>query len=78
MVIALRLWEQKTLRPSVNRSKGRDLQVAIPVIRALQKKNRQEASDRIRTCKEKDKLDSKPANNNNNNNNKRFNFLRSK
>ena len=73
MVIALRLWEQKTLRPSVNRSKGRDLQVAIPVIRALQK-NRQEASDRIRTCKKKDKLDSKPANNNN----KRFNFLRSK
>jgi hypothetical protein len=76
MVIALRLWEQKTLRPSVNRSKGRDLQVAIPVIRALQK-NRQEASDRIQTCKKKDKLDSKPANNNNNNN-KRFNFLQSK
>ena len=78
MVIALRLWEQKTLRPSVNRSKGRDLQVAISVIHALQK-NQQEASDRIRTCKKKDKLDSKPANNNNNNNNnKRFNFLWSK
>jgi len=59
----------------VNRSKGRDLQAAIPVIHALQK-NRREASDRIRTCKKKDKLDSKPANNNNNN--KRFNFLRSK
>ena len=75
MVIALRLWEQKTLTPSVNRRKGRDLQVAISVIHALQK-NRQEASDRIRTCKEKDKLDSKPANYNNNN--KRFNFLWSK
>jgi hypothetical protein len=75
MDIALRLWEKKTLRPSVNRSKGRDLQVAISVIHALQK-NRQEASDRIRTYKKKDKPDSKPANNNNNN--KRFNFLWSK
>jgi predicted ATPase len=76
MVIALRLWEKKTLRPSVNRNKGRDLQVAISVIHAVQK-NRQEASDRIRTCKKKDKPDSRLANNNNNNN-KRFNFLWSK